>query len=87
MNQHNKTTINATMHTLVMRDRLALENLPAFHPQRFFIEALLATTEYPIFFTLMIGEARNRRNMREQEKAKEEGKEGDEEEEGTGSRK
>jgi len=36
----------------------ALDHLPEFHPKRFFIEALLATTEYPIFLTLMVGEAR-----------------------------
>ena len=45
---------------------IALEELDAFHPKRFFIEALLATTEYPIFFTLMIGEARKIKNAREE---------------------
>jgi len=50
--------------------RIALDKLSAFHPKRFFIEALLATTEYPIFFTLMMGEARNRKNLADQEKAK-----------------
>ncbi len=38
--------------------RVVLDDMDAFHPKRFFIEALLATAEYPIFFTLMIGEAR-----------------------------
>jgi len=31
-----------------------------FNPKRFFIEALLATTEYSIFFTLMMGEVRKK---------------------------
>ena len=41
----------------------ALDHLPEFHPQRFFIEALLATTEYPIFLTLMVGEARKKQQQ------------------------
>ena len=35
-----------------------LDDLSPFHPKRFFIEALLATTEYQIFFSLMVGEIR-----------------------------
>mmetsp|Transcript_2984 Transcript_2984/g.5712 ORF Transcript_2984/g.5712 Transcript_2984/m.5712 type:complete len:176 (-) Transcript_2984:20-547(-) len=35
-----------------------LDSLSPFHPKRFFIEALLATTEYQVFFSLMVGEVR-----------------------------
>uniref|UniRef100_A0A7S2SVE5 BART domain-containing protein n=1 Tax=Rhizochromulina marina TaxID=1034831 RepID=A0A7S2SVE5_9STRA len=35
-----------------------LEEEGEFSPKRFFVEALLATTEYPIFLSLMKGEAR-----------------------------
>ena len=35
-----------------------LDDLDLYHPKRFFIEALLATTEYQIFFSLMVGEVR-----------------------------
>jgi hypothetical protein len=46
----------------------ALDHLPEFHPQRFFIEALLATTEYPIFLTLMVGQARILKDQQERDR-------------------
>jgi len=42
--------------------RHILEGDDEYGPGRFFVEALLATTEYPVFLSLMKGEARRLRN-------------------------
>ncbi|GMH80850.1 hypothetical protein TrLO_g333 [Triparma laevis f. longispina] len=53
-----ESTGEGTVDDFYEECRIALETLGDFHPKRFFIEALLATTEYPIFFSLMMGEVR-----------------------------
>jgi hypothetical protein len=40
--------------------RQVLERDDFEDPRKYFIEALLATTEFPIFFQLMVGEAKIR---------------------------
>lgn len=50
--------LNSSVATFFSQCRRALEELPEFHPNKFFIEGLLATAEYEVFFRLMVGEVR-----------------------------
>ena len=55
-------THGGTIEEFSAAARDCLENNPVHDLNRFFVEALLATTEYEIFLTLMIDEARKHRD-------------------------
>lgn len=57
----------ATVGDFMAVAREALENASDFDPNRFFLEALLATTEYETFIVLMMNEAKRIRKQRNDE--------------------